>query len=71
MSYSVMNQDGGAYVRHPIERLPGDTSPIPICGVALLGAGLEFGEGAHCLRRQNVLCDAGDLVLGAGGVPPN
>nr|AUR79860.1 hypothetical protein pCf587_0078 [Citrobacter freundii]AVV60479.1 Hypothetical protein [Escherichia coli] len=39
--------------------------------MALLGAGLEFGEGAHCLRRQNVLCDAGDMVLGAGGVPPN
>ncbi|MDF5570850.1 hypothetical protein P3709_25595, partial [Vibrio parahaemolyticus] len=59
----------GASVRHPIERLPGDTSPILVCVVALLGAELEFGEGAHCLRRKDDLCDAGNVVLGAGGVP--
>ncbi len=54
-------------MRHPIERLPGDTSPILVCVVALLGAELEFGEGAHCLRRKDDLCDAGNVVLGAGG----
>lgn len=52
----------GASVRHPIERLPGDTSPILVCVVALLGAELEFGEGAHCLRRKDDLCDAGNVV---------
>lgn len=68
MSYSVINQDGVHLCDIPLN-VYGDTSPILVCVVALLGAELEFGEGAHCLRRKDDLCDAGNVVLGAGGVP--
>ncbi|CEE92456.1 hypothetical protein [Xenorhabdus nematophila] len=38
--------------------------------MALLGAGFELGEGVNCLRREDGLCDAGSMVLGAGFVQP-
>ncbi|VFT06794.1 Uncharacterised protein [Escherichia coli] len=69
MSYSVINQDGVHLCDIPLNVYQVIRRQSLFCVVALLGAELEFGEGAHCLRRKDDLCDAGNVVLGAGGVP--